>query len=123
MNEDTHTFRKAARIPELLNSFIKNPISGGGLSSGHNFWFDRLSLFGILGIIPWLYLLYNIIRKTSRLVSIEYKYYYYLSMGLFISHGFIKASGDKLIYLVIFFLMPATLVWYSNGNTIYSNKK
>ena len=122
ISKDTHTFRRAERIPVLLENFYKSPLIGGGKSSAHNFWLDRLSLFGLIGIIPWIVLYYIIINFTIQFISENISIIYFLSIILFIGHGFIKGASGKLLYIGILFLVPSILIIYSSGKTLFTRQ-
>lgn len=117
--QETHVSKRAERIPYLLNNFKQSPIIGGGKSTGHNFWLDRLSLFGIIGFIPWIILLNSIIKQRIRKIRKEYVYYFLLSITLLIAIGFLKNSGGKILYLLVFFMVPSILTIYSNNKDIF----
>lgn len=118
----THIEQRAERIPFLLSQFYQSPIIGGGKSTGHVFWFDRLSLFGIIGIIPWIAVLYVFIRETKTVIDKEYHIYFYLSILSFILIGFMKNNGGTLVYFFSFFMVSAILFLYSSGITLFSNE-
>ena len=117
----THMERRAERIPFLLSQFYQSPLIGGGESTGHNFWLDRLSLFGIVGVIPWVILFYVFIRETKSVINREYHLYFYLSCFSFVLIGFIKGSGGSLVYFFSFFMVSAILFLYSSGITLFSS--
>jgi hypothetical protein len=122
INDETHIGSRAQRIPFLMSNIYKSPIIGGGQTTGHNFWLDRLSKFGFVGIIPWIFLYFSIIKTSTHKMNKEYIYYYSLSLILFISVGFIKGSGGYITYILQLFLMPSLLIIYSNGKSLFKRK-
>ncbi|MCK4545467.1 hypothetical protein KAU43_08000, partial [candidate division WOR-3 bacterium] len=106
MMGDTHVSYRANRIPFLLEEFSKSPIIGGGESTGHVFWLDRLSMFGLIGIIPWILILISQIKLNLKILSNDYKFYYLVSMLLFVSLGFMKNVGGREMMIIVFFLIP-----------------
>ncbi len=108
--EDTHIDRRAQRIPYLLNQFFASPIFGGGESLGHNYWFDRLSMFGLVGIIPWFFIIKYQIKRNLKIFNDEDRLYYLLVMILYLSMGLIKNMGHILVQIMIFFIIPAALI-------------
>lgn len=120
---ETHVSQRSERLPYLWENFKSSPIIGGGESTGHNFWLDRMSLFGLIGMIPWILLYYSILQTVSSRLNEETKYYWILVFTAVISIGFIKNSGGKLMYLFVIFLAPAILNIYSNDRAIFKNHK
>lgn len=106
MMGDTHVSYRANRIPFLLEEFSKSPIIGGGESTGHVFWLDRLSMFGLIGIIPWILILISQIKLNLKILSNDYKFYYLVSMLLFVSLGFMKNMDGREMMIIVFFLIP-----------------
>ena len=121
INADTHISYRAKRIPYLLENISKSPIIGGGDSTGHVFWLDRLSLFGLLGIIPWIFVIISFNKIVFKTLGKEYYFYYLISLILFIGIGFIKNSGHKLVVFSVFFINPAMLSIYSQNITIFNS--
>jgi hypothetical protein len=115
---DTHIAARADRIPILINSFFESPIIGGGINLYHNYWFDTLSQFGIVGILPWIVFLRTNILSNSKLMTIKYKNIYILVMFLFIVMGFIKGMGQKVLMIFIFFIIPSYLILLSYKQNI-----
>ncbi|KAF5073308.1 hypothetical protein DSECCO2_192860 [anaerobic digester metagenome] len=113
VEEETHTSRRAERIPFLLSEFIRSPIIGGGQSSGHVFWLDHLSLYGIVGAAPWLYLLVSIYKRIKNLISKNF-YYFQIAFLAFLLLGFFKNSGNREQYIILFFALPGGLFLLNN---------
>jgi O-antigen ligase len=103
---DTHTGRRAARLPFLINEFSKSPIIGGGESTGHVFWLDRLSMYGLIGIIPWILIITYQIKFNLKNLNKEFKFYYLISIIAFIALGFMKNMSGKEIFMSIFLIIP-----------------
>ncbi len=101
---------RAARIPHLLGNFRSNPLFGSGETLGHNFWFDRLSLFGLAGLLPWLLVLATQFKYNLRLFARGDRPYYWLVILLFLGMGLLKNMGQPLVTLSFFFLAPAMLL-------------
>lgn len=114
---ETHTGARAERVPILINSFLQSPIYGGGVNFYHNFWLDILSQFGLIGIIPWVFLLKVNIKENMKYMTKDYKLLYLLVMVLFIAIGFVKGMGQKVLMIFIFFIIPAFCLLYSKQET------
>ncbi|MBU0581510.1 MAG: hypothetical protein KKA19_10080 [Candidatus Margulisbacteria bacterium] len=102
----THTSERNSRIPLSLGNFLRSPFVGTGISYGHQFWFDILSKFGLIGILPWVLIISNNIQNNLRIFDRSYNIYYLISMATFIFFGFVKNMGQKVLYLSIFFIIP-----------------
>jgi hypothetical protein len=114
-----HYASRFARILLLLGEFIKNPIFGGDFSTAHVFWLDRLSLFGIVGMIPWVIFLTSIIKKTIALIHEDLRNHYAISIISLVFIGFLKGIGGVSMYFFVFFFGPAILYVYSNNKNIF----
>ena len=107
----THMAARAERLPFLLNSFFESPIVGGGPSTGHVFWLDTLSKFGIIGIFPWILILNFYFRKTIKLIhNPQISFYYLITIFQFIVLGLMKGSGGKQIMIILIFIIPGFLL-------------
>lgn len=117
----THIDYRYDRIPILLESFFQRPVLGGGISLGHNWWFDRLSLFGLTGVVPWVLLLWFQIKYNLKLFHENNRIYYLIVMILYISMGFIKNMGQQQVMIFIFFFIPGLLI--IKNSLIVKNQK
>lgn len=106
---ETHIDKRYDRIPFLLDSFFSSPIVGGGESLEHNWWLDRLSLFGLAGVVPWAWIIVNQVKRNMKVFSNNDKVYYLITMILFIAMGFIKNMGQSQVMIFVFFIVPALL--------------
>ncbi|GAB6147246.1 hypothetical protein JCM12294_46920 [Desulfocicer niacini] len=103
----SHAGQRLGRIPLLWNSFLKNPIFGTGFLTSHAFWFDRLSMLGLVGIMPWVLIFINQIKYTLKNLNQDIKPYYVLSIFTFIMIGMVNHVVSFQIFAVIFFLVPS----------------
>ena len=108
--QGTHIDRRYDRIPVLLDNFLSSPIIGGGESLGHNWWFDRLSMFGLIGIIPWILIIWKQIDFNLKILKEDSAIYYLITMFLFIGMGFIKNMGQTRVMIFMFFIIPSLLI-------------
>jgi hypothetical protein len=109
--DDTHVQGRLDRIPELVESFFSSPIYGTGFTTGHNFILDLLSSFGILGLIPYLYLFLRLNNDFGKLLSKKYKYFFFLTLLLFLIYTPFKGAPGGKIYLFILFINPVILIY------------
>ncbi len=107
---DTHIDFRADRVPYLLDHFYASPIIGGGESLGHNYWLDRLSMFGLAGIIFWFLVIKSQIQANLKHLHQNNKVYYLIVMVLFIGMGFMKNLGQTEVQVFVFFVVPALLI-------------
>lgn len=119
---ETHIGRRADRIPYQLSQFYTSPFLGGGESLEHNYWLDRLAMFGLLGILPWVLVIAHQIKSNLMRISPNEHSYYIIIMLLFIAMGFIKNMGQTLVQVFIFFIIPALLIIKGEMETQHRNK-
>lgn len=101
-----HAGRRLARIPILLESFAENPFIGGGENLGHNYWFDRLSMFGLLGLFPWFLILRFQILQNLKIFSDDFRFYYILTILAFFAYGLLKNSGGPQMMFFVLVIAP-----------------
>lgn len=112
--DETHFSQRASRVPFLITQFLNSPLIGGGQSTGHVFWLDHLSLYGIAGAIPWLFLLISIYNRIKKLVFKNF-HYFQIAFLAFILLGFFKNSGNREQYILLFFALPAGIFLLQNN--------
>jgi hypothetical protein len=117
---ETHFSKRVSRVPFLLSEFMSSPLIGGGQSTGHVFWLDHLSLYGIVGAIPWIYLLTSIYRRLKKMISRNF-YYFQIAFIAFLLLGFFKNSGNREQYILLFFCLPSGL-FLLNNNILFRTK-
>ena len=105
---DTHTGRRAARIPFLIQSFLKSPFLGGGPTTEHSYFLDRLSMFGIMGLLPWLLLIRFQFMRNYRAFNDSFKFHYLLCLLAYITMGITKGIPGIYNSLSMFLLIPGT---------------
>jgi len=94
------------RYPLLWESFISNPIYGGKYSNGHLFWMNKLAVFGLLGTIPFLLIIYKHIKNNLKYFDKEFAFYFLISMFSIIALGFMKALGGIEVWYLFFIIIP-----------------
>ncbi len=105
-SNETHAEMRISRIPYLLNEISKNPLTGGGDSTGHVFWLDLFSLFGLFTFVSFGLIFYIFFKNNFKFLPDHYKYFYILSYIFFIANGFIKSSGGAIVYYSVFLIIP-----------------
>jgi len=114
--EKTGAGYRAARYPELLNAFVHSPILGTSYShnnlyigaGAHLFWMNRLTIWGLFGLLIYLQIhIFNLrfnIRKFSN--NKEALFFYMLSMGTIIVLGLMKNLSGRETWFIYFLIIP-----------------
>jgi hypothetical protein len=100
---------------ESIQMFLNNPIFGGDISAGHNFWIDYLARFGIIGLLPYIFILVFFILYMKRLLKPEFFVIYINTVLLFISIGLSKNIISSMPF-IIFFVIPFLLMEFQRQN-------
>lgn len=111
-----HSGSRLGRIPLLWKSFLSNPFIGGGLNTGHVAWFDMLSMFGLLGFIPWLWFVVDNYKRNLKIIHPTYIPYYMLCVIAFVAMGFLKNTGGSPIWIFWFLIVPGSSFIYTLSN-------
>ncbi len=110
---------RAARIKYNLLDFVKSPIIGTGKQgNAHLFWLNMLAQFGLMGILPLIYIIWLQIKKNAKSLSEDILFTYYLSMASFIVLGLLKAIGGYPMYLITFFIIPGKIILLQSKDKI-----
>lgn len=116
------------RFPMLWLAFVASPIFGDAsynsryayeLSKGaHLFWMSRLALWGIVGFVPFIWLLYRNFKEIYFFFSSEFRFYYLLSVLSFVALGLIKYVNFIESFLVLFVIIPGLYLVTVNNNSM-----
>jgi len=102
---------RASRIKYNLLDFIKSPIIGTGKQgNAHLFWLNILAQFGLVGLLPLIFIIWLQIKKNTKFLSEDILFTYYLSIASFIMLGLMKALGGYEMYLIPFFIIPGKIL-------------
>lgn len=103
---ETHTSRRASRIPYQLSNFIRSPLIGTGINTEHNFWIDILSRFGIFGLFP-IFLVYRrqFVRNFAYFDE-SFRFYYLVTLLIFVAMGVMKNMSGIHFTLAFLFIVP-----------------
>jgi hypothetical protein len=113
--EDSSIGGRAARYPLLWDSFTANPWFGHYFSiykyrdiseGGHLYFMNKLAIYGLLGFIPFIYMIYRFIKKNVRSFDSEYAFYYLLSVLGFVLLGLMKAVVGREFWYTFLFIIP-----------------
>lgn len=108
----SHIDARARRIPYLLGFFLSSPVIGGGPTTEHSFWLDRLSMYGIIGITPWIMIFIYYYRRLMPMFDDLYKFYYVTTILLYVAMGIMKDMPGRDYMYVMFLIVPS--VYFSN---------
>ena len=112
-----HAGSRLGRIPLLWKSFLSNPFIGGGFYTGHVAWFDMLSMFGLLGFIPWLWFVADNYKRNLKIIHPAYIPYYMLCVMAFLAMGCLKNTGYAHTWIFWFLITPGSSFIYINNNS------
>ena len=104
--------------------FMRNPLFGNRESisgDGHLFWAYQLALFGIVGFSALIWVLVNIIKTLLAHLRGEYRFFYWLSLGLLIVMGLMKVILGDFMFFIPLFLSPAILLYLQNQENSNNN--
>jgi len=103
---ETHVSARLDRIPILIENFISSPIWGTGRQLSHNFLFDVLSAYGLIGFSLFFFVFYNIYNFNRKVFKKKYAFYYFLIFLLFAIYAPLKGIPGGIMYYFIFALSP-----------------
>ena len=105
---------RASRYPLLIEAFIENPIFGYYANysddklaeGGHLYWMNRLTIFGIIGFVPYLFVHIMYIKRSLKYFNKEYTFYFLISVFSIIVLGLIKHLGGRPLWFTYFIIIP-----------------
>jgi len=105
---------RASRYPLLLPAFDANPLFGYFVTDhrsdislgGHLHWMNKLAVYGLLGTIPFIYILYKFIKESIKYFDKEFTFYFLLSTFSVIVLGLMKALYGDEMWSVFFIIVP-----------------
>ena len=95
-----------ARYPLLMQSFLSNPLWGGKEWNGHLFWMNKLAVYGLLGTLPFIYIIYYYVKKNIKYFDDEFSFYFLLSIFSIIGLGLMKALTGRELWYTFFIILP-----------------
>lgn len=115
VNEETGIGGRVERYPLLWKGFKNNPVTGffNSRSSldiapgAHLYWMNKLTVYGFLGFIPFIFIFYLHIKKTIKLFDKEFTFYFLLSVGTGLGLGLMKSLFGKEYWCMFFFIIPS----------------
>ncbi len=95
-----------ARYPLLMQSFLSNPLWGGKEWNHHLFWMNKLAVYGLLGTLPFIYIIYYYVKKNIKYFDDEFSFYFLLSIFSIIGLGLMKALMGRELWYTFFIILP-----------------
>lgn len=105
---------RAARAPELLETFLNNPIVGAASNNSstydqagaHLYWMNRLAIFGIVGFgMSILFHRFYLINQEKKFDE-SFAIYFLLASFSILSYGLIKNLGGREVWYMYFVIIP-----------------
>jgi hypothetical protein len=105
---------RAARYPLLAEVFFSNPLFGASANSstldisdgGHLYFMYRLTIWGSVGFLLFVFMLYSIYKSVIKTIDDDFRYYYNLTVMAFVALGLIKNIAGREPWLFLFLLIP-----------------
>ncbi len=100
---------------EMIDNAKNNFLFGGGYAMNHNYWLDRLSLFGIWVLLIYFSLIYYQIRTNLKLFDEKYRSIYIISVSMLMILGLISNLGNYRFFMSFFVLIPSGFFFLLNN--------
>lgn len=107
---------RSQRYPMLLKALTASPFFGDASynskyayefrAGAHLFWMSRLALWGIVGFVPFVWLMNKNFKAVYSFFRREFKIYYLLSIIAFVALGLMKNINFVESFLVLFVIIP-----------------
>jgi hypothetical protein len=135
VNDETSAGGRLERYPLLWEGFKGNPATGFYNSNssldiapgGHLFWMNRLTVYGILGFVPFILIFYFHIKRSINQFDSEFSFYFLLSVFAGLGLGLIKNIAGMEEWGMFFFILPGMyylpLLKKTNSNVQLNNLK
>ncbi|MCK9448816.1 MAG: hypothetical protein M0Q41_07530 [Bacteroidales bacterium] len=111
---------RSMRFPILLENFLTNPLRGSSEGNQHLHWMNKLSMFGLLGTLPFFLIVRKLFKTTFFSLHPLLKYYYVVSFLSYFFLGLLKAAHLREILIMVFLIVPGFLV--SQSHFIHKQK-
>lgn len=117
-SNEAYDFEGRTNLYKLsLEGFMENPIFGGEKNGGHNFFLDRFALYGIIGMIPFLSMIYIRFRDTYNFISPNTRVTYSICILGFFALGFLKNMSGIDYWTYMFVYIPCILKYTDTLNS------
>lgn len=93
-----------------IDSFLENPLIGGGRFGGHSSILDRMAVMGLVGFVPYIMIYFSIFNQWKRRFNATERIYYYvafISVLVFLYTKGVFGQEGNLFFMV---LLPVLLL-------------
>ncbi len=120
--KNTGIEERASAVPVLWESFLSNPFWGGGFDNAHLHWLNKLSVYGLIGVIPFFLILFHEVKSNLKIIKPNYHFFYLIGIASFLFQGYMKSLLGNGVMLTIYFIIPALLFFNTNKISKAINK-
>lgn len=114
--DETGTGDRISRYPLLINAFLSDPFLGYYVTNhsidiglgGHLYWMNKLTIFGIIGFIPYIFIHYLFIKNSLKFFNKEYSFYYLVSVSSILVLGLMKNLVGREMWFTYFIILPGS---------------
>lgn len=100
-----------------LEGFMDSPLFGGEKNGGHNFFLDRFALYGVMGMIPFISMMYIRFRDAYYFISPNARVTYLICILGFFALGFLKNMSGIDYWTYMFVYIPCILKYTDTLNS------
>lgn len=97
-----------------FDNFLENPLIGTDNidpEKGHSAFLDRLGAFGLIGIIPWVMILFSITKFNYKYLPYKARDFYLIGIFSFVFLLLLKNMSNFYTWYTYVVLMPAMLTF------------
>lgn len=103
---------RSVRHHQAMLCFLNNPLLGDYVPvNGHSVILNRLGSMGLIGIIPFCLIFYQVYHKYKSILCRKLRLYYYLAFACCLLLVYTKGIFGQEGYITIFVVVPVTLLW------------
>lgn len=99
-------FQAFSAAPLLGDSSYKSPFGYNVMVGGHLYWMNKLTIWGILGFVFFIFVLNKLYKTIRSLFSEQFRFYYLLSIAAFILLGLLKNLASMHPFLMLILVIP-----------------
>lgn len=100
------------QLAKSMEAFQDSPLTGSGRQGGHHFWADFLAKFGIIGTLPWLFILIYLFYSRLSWLGGRMKVVAFHGFVTLVFIGFFKPIGLEEMFSFVAIFLPAFLIYF-----------